>query len=264
MCGGDGGGGGDGVGSPTGPGTGGGGGNPSGGSGGNVGPGAPGAGGGATGRGDQGQQGAVGAPGTPSGPGGGDISSEAGFEGAQGQFGGLNAGEQQAQDTEADLMGDLGLSMDLSDLAESSGQGALGFNVLTGLLTGAKLGGLIPGGIIGAALGLATGEGNVSDYGGGDPDAGGGPWAGDPTYMDRFEDRGDGSGDDSDGWFFGGGGGSGYYDTGDNPEDSIFALKTSAEPGNYLYRSLINKKDKGVLGGDILFEDLDKFTRSLF
>lgn len=274
------------------------GGNPGGGSGGNVGPGAPGAGGGATGRGDQGQQGAVGAPGTVSGPGGVSgmgQSSEAAFEGAQGQFGGLGANEAQSarggsgefggafdgettsgmegdpnvQSAVADALagnqGPIASAADIDAAISGSNTEAFGFTPLQGFLAGSKLGGL-PLGLVGLAMGLSdpNNPGNVSDYGGADPDAGGGPWAGDPGFMERGEERFPGGGDDSGLTFFGGGGSS-YFGGGEDEEmDTLFSLATSPEPESWLYKSRLLQKDDDALGEDYLRGGFDKFTRSLF
>jgi hypothetical protein len=258
MCG-DGPGGGDGPGAPTGPGIGPG---PGGGSGGNVGQGDPGGGGGATGRGDLGQQGAVGAPGTPSGPGGGTTSSGGNV---QGDFEGINA------DLGVNLSPDIpapgtetasGMSPgELGNIMAGS-EGAFGITPTQGLQMGLLTGNL-PLALMGMMLGHAVPGGNVSDYGGGDPDAGGGPWAGDPGFMERGEEGGGLLRGDS-GLTFGGGATSpAIKEMRDAPEDP-FSLGLSSDPGSWMYKSRLLQKDDDALGEDFLRGDFDKFTRSLF
>lgn len=294
MCGGDGGG--DGPGAPgTGDVPGG---NPGGGSGGNVGPGAPGGGGGATGRGDQGQQGAVGAPGTVSGPGGidgmggmsvpgnvgasGDITAaEAAF--LSDSFGDLGdsettsgmEGDSNVQSAVANaLAGNLGAiasGEDLDAAISGSNEGAFGFSPTKGFFVGNTLANLAaPGtGLIGALIGMAMGlsdpnnPGNVADYGGGDPEGGGGPYAGDSGFMEGREERFPASGE-SGLTFFGGGGSSYSGGEKEGEPEELFSLSTSPDPGGYMYKSRLLQKDDDALGEDFLRGDFDKFTRSLF
>ena len=161
-----------------------------------------------------------------------------------------------------------------------SNNGAFGFNSQTGgragFLAGSLLAGL-PGGLIGALMGGMMGQaqsgGNVADYGGGDPDAGGGPTAGDPQWLaDKLAAEAAARSGGGVGSYLGGGSDSDYYygssvvspeGYGETPGGgSVWGIgKTSPDFEIYPNKSK-QYKDNDLLRS--LVFDQKEFTKSLF